>query len=97
MLIHLISAILPAARGQHREALAEFAAARLVQARMAGEHALASRVTAWTIATQARLGQVEQARAALDALDDRLASAAEIRNAAAVVCLAEQNRGRGPP
>ena len=91
LLIHLISATLPAARGRHREALAEFAAAGQVQALMAGKHALTSRVTAWTIATQARLGQVEQARAALDALDDPMAATGEIRNAAAVVRLAEQD------
>jgi LuxR family transcriptional regulator, maltose regulon positive regulatory protein len=91
LLVHLISAILPAARGRHREALAEFTAAGQVQALMAGEHALTSRVTAWTIATQARLGMVEQARAALAALDDRRAAVGEIRNAAAVVRLAEQD------
>lgn len=91
LLIHLISAIVPAARGRHREALAEFAAAGRVQALMAGRHALATRITAWAIATQARLGQVEQARGALAALDDRLATAGEIRNAAAVVRLAEHD------
>ena len=58
---------------------------------MVGKHALTSRVTAWTIATQARLGNLEQARAALAALDDRLATAGEIRNAAAVIRLAGQD------
>jgi LuxR family transcriptional regulator, maltose regulon positive regulatory protein len=91
LLVHLVSAILPAARGRHHEALAEFAAAAQVQAHMAGEHALTSRVIAWTIATQARLGQVERARAGLAALDDRLTAIGEIRNAAAVVRLAEQD------
>jgi len=91
LLIHLISAILPAARGQYREALAEFLAAGQVQSLMVGQHALTSRVVAWTIATQARLGHVEQARAALDAVDDRLAASGEIRNAAAIVRLAEQD------
>ncbi len=94
LLVHLISAILPAARGRHREALAEFVAAGQVQASMAGRHALTSRVTGWTIATQARLGRVEQARgmlAALAALDGRLAGTGEIRNAAAVVRLAERD------
>jgi LuxR family transcriptional regulator, maltose regulon positive regulatory protein len=91
LLIHLISALLRAGRGHNREALAEFVAAGQVQANMVGEHALSSRVTAWTIATQARLGNVEQARAALAALNDRLATAGEIRNAAAVVRLAEQD------
>jgi LuxR family maltose regulon positive regulatory protein len=91
LLIHLISALLPAARGQYREALAELVAAGQVQALMVGEHALSSRVTAWTIATQARLGNVEQARATLAALDERLATTGEIRNAAAVIRLAEQD------
>jgi LuxR family maltose regulon positive regulatory protein len=91
LLIHLISAILPAARGRHREALAEFVAAEQVQAFMVAEHALASLVTAWTIATQARLGQVEQARAALAAVKDGLGATGEIRNAAAVICLAERD------
>ena len=58
---------------------------------MAGEHALTSRVASWTIATQARLGKTGQARATLAALDDRLASTGEIRNAAAVICLAEHD------
>ena len=91
LFIHLISALLPAARGQYREALAELVAAGQVQALMVGEHALTSRVTAWTIATQARLGNVEQARATLAALNDRLATTGEIRNAAAVIRLAEQD------
>jgi LuxR family maltose regulon positive regulatory protein len=94
LLVHLISAILPAARGRHREALAEFVTAGRVQASMAGRHALTSRVTGWTIATLARLGRVEQARemlAALAALDGRLAGTGEIRNAAAVVRLAERD------
>ena len=46
---------------------------------------------AWTIATQARLGMADQARAALAALDDQQANAGEIRNAAAVIRLAEQD------
>jgi LuxR family maltose regulon positive regulatory protein len=91
LLIHLISAILPAARGQYREALAELVAAGQVQALMVGEHALNSRITAWTIATQARLGNVKQARATLAAVDDRLATTGEIRNAAAVIRLAEHD------
>jgi LuxR family transcriptional regulator, maltose regulon positive regulatory protein len=91
LLINLISAILPAARGQYREALAEFLAAGQVQALMVGQHALTVSVVAWTIATQARLGNVEEARAALAAVDDRLVTAGEIRNAAATIHLAEQD------
>jgi LuxR family transcriptional regulator, maltose regulon positive regulatory protein len=91
LLVRLISAILPAARGHHRQALAELLEARRVQALMAGEHALTSRVIAWTMATQARLGMVDQARAALAALDDRQAAVGEIRNAAGVIRMAEHD------
>src|SRR5258708_38569149 len=41
------------------------------------------------LATQARLGLPGQARACLAALDDERASSGEIRNACAVICLAE--------
>jgi LuxR family maltose regulon positive regulatory protein len=91
LLVCLTSAILEAARGQCHRALDEFAAARQIQALMVSEHGLTTRVIAWTIATQARCGMTEQARAALAALDGRQASAGEIRNAAAVVLLAEQD------
>jgi LuxR family maltose regulon positive regulatory protein len=91
LLVRLIAAIRHAARGHHRQALAEFVAAGEVQALMVGEHALATRVTAWTIATQARCGMIDQARTALATLDDRQAAAGEIRNAAAVIRIAEQD------
>ena len=90
LLVCLTSAILNAARGHSHRALEEFAAARQMQALMVGEHGLTTRVNAWTIATQTRLGMTGQARAALAALDDRQANAGEIRNAAAVILLAEQ-------
>jgi LuxR family maltose regulon positive regulatory protein len=48
-------------------------------------------VTGWLLATQARLGMTGQARAALAALDDERAGSGEIRNARAVICLAEGN------
>jgi LuxR family transcriptional regulator, maltose regulon positive regulatory protein len=91
LLVSLTSAMLQAARGHCHRALEEFAAARQMQALMVGEHGLTTRVNAWTIATQARLGMAGQARAALAALDGRQASAGEIRNAAAVILLAEQD------
>jgi LuxR family transcriptional regulator, maltose regulon positive regulatory protein len=43
------------------------------------------------LATQARLGRPAEARAALAALDGERASSGEIRNARAVICLAEGN------
>ena len=91
LLVCLTSAILQAARGQCHRALEDFAAARQMQALMVGEHGLTTRVNAWTIATQARLGMAGHAHAALAALDGRQASAGEIRNAAAVILLAEQD------
>jgi LuxR family maltose regulon positive regulatory protein len=62
-----------------------------MQARMVREHALTSRVTAWTIVIQARDGMVDQARAIIAALDDRQAATGEIRNAAAAIHVAEQD------
>jgi LuxR family transcriptional regulator, maltose regulon positive regulatory protein len=91
LLVCLTSAILAAARGHHHQALEELAAAGQMQALMVGEHALTSRVTAWTIAAQARLGMVGEARADLAALSQRQAAAGEIRNAAAVIRLAERD------
>jgi LuxR family transcriptional regulator, maltose regulon positive regulatory protein len=91
LLVCLTSAILQAAYGRCHQALEEFAAAARMQALMVGEHGLTTRVQAWTIATQARLGLADQARAALAALDDRRANAGEIRNAAAVILLAAQD------
>ncbi|MFJ9246615.1 LuxR C-terminal-related transcriptional regulator [Streptomyces sp. NPDC101776] len=91
LLVHLMSAMLLAARGRHRDALAELTAAEQVQTHMRGEHGLWSQVTAWTVATQARLGMVEQAWATLAALDERRAATGEIRAAAAVVRLAERD------
>ncbi|MEV0803233.1 LuxR C-terminal-related transcriptional regulator [Kribbella sp. NPDC050281] len=86
-LIHLIAAILPAARGRHREALTELTAAG--QVRMAGRHGWTSRVAGWTIATQARLRDPDRALAALAAVDDELATTHEIGTATAVIHLAE--------
>jgi LuxR family transcriptional regulator, maltose regulon positive regulatory protein len=91
LLVCLTSAILQTARGHCHRALEEFTAAGQMQALMVGEHGLTTRVNAWTIATQARLGMAGQARAALAALDGRQASTGEIRNAAAAILLAEQD------
>ncbi|MER7639377.1 LuxR C-terminal-related transcriptional regulator [Streptomyces sp. NPDC126522] len=91
LLVCLTAAILAAVRGDHHRALEEFAAARRLQARMVGEHALTTRVIAWTIATQARLGILDEAQSALAALDGRQATVGEIRNTTAVIRLAQQD------
>jgi LuxR family maltose regulon positive regulatory protein len=74
------------------DSLQEFSAAEHLGSQLADSHALASRVTGWRVATQARLGRPGEARAALAALaaiDDERAGSGEIRNAYAVICLAE--------
>src|SRR5260370_18109900 len=58
---------------------------------MEGSHARDSQMTAWLLATQARAGLPDQARAALAALDEQQAGSGEIRNALAVICLAESD------
>jgi LuxR family maltose regulon positive regulatory protein len=89
LLLHHTIGMLRACRGRHHEALPEFTAADRLQSRLAASHALASQVTGWLLATQARLGRTGQARAALAALDEERAGSGEIRNAHAVICLAE--------
>jgi LuxR family maltose regulon positive regulatory protein len=91
LLLHQTAGILHAARGRHHEALAEFGAAEDLGSRLADSQALASRATRWLPATQARLGMTGEARAFIAALDDEQASSGEIRNADAVICLAEGN------
>jgi LuxR family maltose regulon positive regulatory protein len=89
LLLHHTVGILHACRGRHHEALEEFSAAEHLRSQLEGSHALASQVTGWMLATQARLGRPGEARAALAAVDDERAGSGEIRNARAVICLAE--------
>jgi LuxR family maltose regulon positive regulatory protein len=74
------------------EAFEEFGAAERLQSGLAGSHALASQVTSWLLATQARLGNAGDARDArvvLEAIDDERSGSGELRDARAVICLAE--------
>ena len=89
LLLHQTAGILHAGRGRHHEALEELSAAEYLGSQLQGSQALASRATRWLPATQARLGMTGEARALLAALDDERASSGEIRNARAVICLAE--------
>ena len=89
LLLHQTAGILHAGRGRHHEALEEFGAAEYLGSQLADSQALATRTTRWLLATQARLGMTGEARALLAALGDERASSAEIRNALAVICLAE--------
>ena len=96
LLVHIASGMLQAGRGRHQEALPEFSAAEYLGSQLADSHALASRVTGWMLATQARLGMGGEARARLAALADPLASSGEIRNARAVILPCGRRSGRGP-
>jgi LuxR family transcriptional regulator, maltose regulon positive regulatory protein len=91
LLLHQTAGILHAGRGRHDEALEEFAAAEYLGSQLTDSQALATRTTRWLLATQARLGMTGEARAFIAALDDERASSGEIRNARAVICLAEGN------
>ena len=91
LLLHQTAGILHAGRGRHHEALEEFGAAEDLGSQLQGSQALGSRTTRWLLATQARLGMTGEARAFIAALDDERASSGEIRNACAVICLAEGN------
>ena len=95
LLVHIVDGMLQACRGRHREALQEFSAAEYLGSQLADSHALASQVTGWMLATQARNGLPGEARAAIAALDDERASSGEIRNARAVICLAEGDPAGG--
>jgi LuxR family maltose regulon positive regulatory protein len=89
LLLHQTAGMLHASRDRRHEALEDFGAAEHLASQLEGSQALASQVTGWLLATQARLGMTGEARAALAALDDERASSGEIRNARAVICLAE--------
>ena len=89
LLLHQTAGMLHAGRGCHREAFEEFGAAEDLASQLEGSQALASQVTGWLLATQARVGMTGEARARLAVLGDERASSGEIRNALAVICLAE--------
>jgi LuxR family transcriptional regulator, maltose regulon positive regulatory protein len=91
LVVHHTTAILHACRGRLHEALEEFSAAEQLRSQLEGSHALASQVTGWRLATLARLGRPDEARAALAALDDERAGSGEILNAHAVICLADSD------
>jgi LuxR family maltose regulon positive regulatory protein len=91
LLLHQNTGILLACRGRLRQAFEEFGTAERLQSQLAGPHALAGQVTGWMLATQARLGMADEARAFLATLDDERTSSGEIGNARAVIFLAEGN------
>ncbi len=89
LLVHIVRGMLYAGRGHHHEAVGEFAAADHLRSRLEGSHALASQVTGWLLATQARVGMTGEARGSLAALDGELATSGEVGNARAVIHLVD--------
>jgi LuxR family maltose regulon positive regulatory protein len=89
VLLHGVAGMLRAGRGQHRSALEEFVAAAQAQSLLTGVHALAPRIAGWLAATQARLGMPGDARATLAGFSGEPEGIASVRNARAVICLAE--------
>ena len=76
--MRIVSGMLQAGRGWRHDALREFSAAEHLGSQLADSHALASQVTGWLLATQARLGMTGEARACLAALDDERANSGEV-------------------
>ncbi len=89
VLVHIAGGMLQAGRGRLHEALEEFSAAEYLRSQLVGSHALASQVTGWMLATQARLGMPGEARAFLAAVDDERTNSGELGNARAAIALAE--------
>ncbi|MEA2315265.1 MAG: LuxR family transcriptional regulator, maltose regulon positive regulatory protein, partial [Solirubrobacteraceae bacterium] len=89
VLLHMVTGMLHAGRGQHLAALEEFAAAARVESQLTGVHALAPRITAWLAATQARLGMPDEARATLTGFSAEPERMGGVDNARAVICMAD--------
>jgi LuxR family maltose regulon positive regulatory protein len=89
LLLHLVTGMLQSARGSNHAALREFIAADTLRSRLAVPQALASQVTGWLLATQARAGQLSEARTALAALPADRVVGGEIATATAVIRLAD--------
>jgi LuxR family maltose regulon positive regulatory protein len=85
LLLHIAKGMLLASRSHLPEALSEFESAERMQSLMLGEHLLAAQATAWVIATKARLGMFDEARASLAATPSVRANTAEVRNADALI------------
>jgi LuxR family maltose regulon positive regulatory protein len=88
-LLHLVTGMLHAARGQHQAALEAFATGARAQSLLTGVHALATPVVGWLAATQARLGMPDEARATLTGFSAEHERTDFICNARAVICLTE--------
>ena len=92
VLLHVATGMLHAGRGEHRSALAAFAAAARAQSLLTGVHALAPRIAGWLATMQARLGRPDEARATLGGFSpapERIGALGAIDNARAAIGIAE--------
>ena len=89
VLLHMVTGMLHAGRGEHRSALESFTAAVQAQSLLSGVHILATVIAEWLVATQARLEMWDAARATLDGLSTEQARMNGAVLARAVISLAE--------
>jgi LuxR family maltose regulon positive regulatory protein len=89
VLLHMVTAMLHAGRGEPRSALDEFTAAVRAESQLTGVHALAPQIAGWLAATQARLGMPDEARASLDGFSGEPDQMGAIHNARAVISIVE--------
>ncbi len=89
VLVHMVTGMLHAGRGQHQSALEAFAAAAHAQSLLTGVYALASPIIGWLAATQARLGRPDEARASLAGFFAEYGRRLGTYNGRAVIFLAE--------
>jgi LuxR family transcriptional regulator, maltose regulon positive regulatory protein len=89
VLLHTVTGMLYAGRGQHQAAVEAFTAAARAESLLTGVHTLVRRITAWLAGTQARLGRTDAARSTLSGVFAEPERMGDIYNAYAVICLAE--------
>ena len=89
LIVDYARALLCLARGSLAEALAALHSATQMEGLLAGEHAFGPVVRARLVQTEARIGELPAARAALDDVSDEERNAGDMRAAAAVVHLSE--------
>jgi LuxR family maltose regulon positive regulatory protein len=89
VLLHMVTGMLHAGRGEHQSALEALTAAVRAQSLLTGMHILAPVIAEWLAATQARLGMRDEARATLDEFSIEHEPMVGIDLARAAISLAE--------
>ncbi len=89
LIVDYARALLCLARGSLEDALAALRAAERIEVLLAGKHAFAPVVRARMLQTQARMGELAAARAALDDISEQERDTGDMRVAAAAIHLAE--------